>query len=420
MQKKSAARFPKKFLWGAATSAHQVEGGNHNQWSVWELDHAKQLADKSEASFGHLDNWDSIKKQATNPTNYVSEKAASHYKLYELDFDILQKLNMNAYRFSIEWSRIEPREGVWDVAAIQHYRDCLRALKARGIEPIVTLFHFSLPVWFENMDGFERRGNIGYFVRFARMIEEELGANFKFVVTINEPEVYANESYLEGRWPPCDKNVYKTWRVISNLITAHRRVADVFHKANSRYQVSIAKHIVHFEPGDDSWLSRFSTNVARYVQNDYLVNRVIKSCDFLGINYYMSSRVYGYRIHGLNVEKNDMGWDMRPSDIQHVIERMSTKYDKPIIITENGLADSDDIKRKWWLAETLAAMGRAVAGGARLEGYMHWSLLDNFEWDKGYWPRFGLVAVDRKTAKRSVRKSALGYARFVKAQRGIH
>jgi len=144
MQPNEAKRFPKRFLWGVSTSAHQVEGGTHNQWSVWELENARSLAAQAEYRLGDLANWNAIKKQAKDPANYVSAKAADHFARYEADFDIAKKLNMNAMRFSVEWSRIEPKEGIWDVGAIAHYKRYVAALKKRGIEPVVTLFHFTL------------------------------------------------------------------------------------------------------------------------------------------------------------------------------------------------------------------------------------------------------------------------------------
>ncbi|HET8884704.1 MAG TPA: family 1 glycosylhydrolase, partial [Candidatus Saccharimonadales bacterium] len=201
-QSKPRLKFPKHFLWGAATAAHQVEGDTHNQWTVWELENAHSLATQSSYHFDDLDNWSQIMAAAKNPDNYVSGTSTDHYSRYKQDFDLLEKMNMNAFRFSIEWSRIEPRQGVWDVAAIEHYKQYAADLKRRGIEPIVTLFHFTLPVWFSELGGFEKRRNVQHFTRFADKMIRELGTNVRYVVTINEPEVYANESYFGGHWPP--------------------------------------------------------------------------------------------------------------------------------------------------------------------------------------------------------------------------
>src|SRR6476469_3974200 len=160
-------KFPKNFLWGAASAAHQVEGNNHNQWSVWELENATVLAQKARYQLQHLPKWDEIKAEAIKPENYVSGRATDHYHRYQEDFAILKKLGMNAWRFSIEWSRIEPEEGAWNAEAIEHYRTYLQRLKKLDIEPIVTLWHWTVPVWFEQKGGFTKRANVAFFERFA-------------------------------------------------------------------------------------------------------------------------------------------------------------------------------------------------------------------------------------------------------------
>ena len=409
----NTAVFPKDFLWGASTSAHQVEGGTHNQWTEWELEHARALASQAEYQYGDLPSWPRIKAEAKLPDNYVSGKASGHYALYEKDFDILKKLGLSAFRFSIEWSRIEPTEGVWDVAAIQHYKQYIAALKARDVEPIMTLFHFTLPVWFAKKGGFEKRGNTTYFVRFAEKVLNELGSDIRYVITINEPEVYAYESYREGNWPPAHQNKWLAWRVLSNLIRAHNQTAKMIHQLNRRYEVSIAKNASYTYPGDDAWLTRLASVIGQYLRDDYVLRRVRKQCDFIGVNYYFSNRFYGYRVHNPDQRLSDLGWDMAPQNLQYVLERLSVKYQKPIIITENGVADGDDSQRAWWLASTMSALSAARKNGADVRGYMHWSLLDNFEWEKGKWPRFGLVAVNYVTMKRTVRPSAKKFAKYI-------
>ncbi len=400
-----SSQFPKNFLWGAATAAHQVEGGNHNQWTVWELENAKAKAVQSEY---HKD-----------PNNYVSGELADHYNRYKEDFDLLQKMHMNAYRFSVEWSRIEPQEGVWNIEAITHYRQYIEELIKRKIEPVVTLFHFTLPVWFTKKGGFEERSNIKYFTRFAEKIVSELGTSVRLIITINEPEVYATESYYNQDWPPAIHSCYKWWRVMNNLVTAHCQAVKAIHKLNRRYKVSITKCSNFFYPGDDAWLSRISASVMQYSQDDYFIKKVIKYCDFLGVNYYFSNRVYGYRIHNPNQKLSDLQWNMQPADIQYVLERLYSKYKLPIIITENGLADADDSQRKWWLNQTLIGMQKAIKNGVKLEGYLHWSLIDNFEWAHGKWPRFGLAAINYDTGERKLRLSARWFGRVIKHLRDI-
>src|SRR5664279_675233 len=350
--KKPALQFPKKFLWGAATAAHQVEGNTHNQWTVWELENAKSLATKSGYQFEDLENWPDIKDDAKNPNNYVSGEATDHYNLYLQDFDLIKKMNMNSFRFSVEWSRIEPEEGAWNAEAIGHYKQYVSDLKKRGIEPIVTLFHFTLPVWFTAKGGFEKRSNVKYFTRFTEKIIGELGLDIRFIITLNEPEVYAYESYMVGAWPPNVTSAWKSWRVLNNLAYAHRQAAKVIHGMSRRYKVSVAKHSRYFYAGDDAWLSRLSAAAMQYVGDDYFLKKVINSCDFLGVNFYGSDRVYGYRIHNPEKQMSDIGWDLSPVDIQHALERLDDKYHMSIIITENGLADNSDTRRQWWISQT--------------------------------------------------------------------
>lgn len=411
--------FPKQFLWGVSTSAHQIEGGTHNQWSVWELENAKALAAKSVYQYGDLENWNDVKAAAKSAENYVSGRAVDHYTLYKEDISLARKMNMNAWRFSIEWSRIQPEEGAWNAEAVQHYKQYLAELKRQGLEPVVTLFHFTLPVWFAEKGGFTKRSNVRYFVDFCSRILDELGGSIRYIITINEPEVYAVESFYLGHWPPQTTSPRMTWKVMRTLAYAHNKTADMIHKKNRRYKVSISKNSNYFYAGDDSALSEHSAAIMQYFQDDYLIKKVIKRCDFLGVNYYFSNRVYGYRIHNPDERVSDLGWDLHPEHMRYMLEHLWERYKKPVLITENGLADSDDVYRKWWLTQTIVAMQSAMDNGVELLGYMHWSLLDNFEWDKGFWPKFGLFAVDRETMRRTPRPSALWLARIVKKIRGI-
>ena len=411
--------FPKRFLWGASTAAHQVEGGNHNQWSVWELENAKTLAAQAPYKDGHTPVWGEVKRQATNPNNYVSGRLADHYQRFEEDFDLLTAMNMNAYRFSIEWSRVEPKQGQWDAAAVQHYREYLAALKRRHVEPVVTLFHFTLPVWFSEMGGFEKRSNIRYFVEFAERIVRELGKDFRFIITVNEPDTYVAQGYIELHFPPQTYGLRRALRVYNNLARAHNRAAKAIRAVSPRFKVSVAKNSPYFYPGDDAWLSRVSALCMQYVQDDYFIKKVIRQCDFLGVNYYFSNRVYGYRVHNPEKDVSDLGWDMAPGDIEHALVRLHDRYKKPILITENGVADQNDEYRKWWISQTLAGVRRAMDEGVPVLGYMHWSLIDNFEWGFGKWPRFGLAAVNYATGERTLRPSAVWFGKVIKKLRRI-
>lgn len=411
---KSSFSFPKKFLWGAGISAFQAEGGTHNQWTEWEQETAKVRAVAAAHRYRDLPSWPYVRDELTDAASYVSGQATNHYQQYEQDFDALVHMNMNAFRFSVEWSRVEPAQGAWNAEAIEHYKRYVAALKKRGIEPVVTLFHYTLPVWFADMGGFEKRKNVAFFTRFAEKIVAELGTSVKFIITINEPEVYVAESYIQGEWPPQQRSLFKAWRVAQNLLYAHKQTAKIIHGLNRRYKVSIAKNSVYYYAGDDALLSRKAAQVMQYVQDDYFWKRVVKHCDFLGVNYYFADRVYGYRIHNPEQVVGDNGWDLNPAALQQVLERLHDKYKLPILITENGLADAQDQERKWWLQHTLIAMQKSMEYGVELWGYLHWSLIDNIELSMGRWPRFGLLAVDYKTFKRTPRPSALWFAKILK------
>ena len=399
------------FLWGTATASFQAEGGNHNNWTIYDKDYPILRAKLAEKEIGRFESWSRFKDLATDPYNYISGSLADHFNRFKEDFDLMQSINMNAYRFSIEWSRIQPREGEWNDEAISRYREYLDELILRGIEPILTLFHFTLPIWFVEKGGFEKRANIEYFVSFTKRIARELnfGKDIKYIITINEPEVYAFETYLGNRWPNSVKKPLKMIAVLNNLCRAHNLVADAIHQISPDCKLSIAKQPVFFS-GADNLTTRMTIKVAQYVQNDWVLDKVIQKCDFLGLNYYMSMNVDRFKISkSCSIGVSDLDWGMCPSDIQFVLERMSDKYSLPIMITENGIADADDVSRKLWLTHTIDSMKQAVDNGVDLLGYVHWSLIDNFEWAYGKWPRFGLIEVNYETGERRLRDSAIWF-----------
>lgn len=410
-------RFPKRFLWGASSSAHQVEGGTHNQWSEWEDEHAQTLAAQAPYQYSELDSWKMVASSAKRPGNYISGRAVNHWEKWREDFDLLEKLELNTYRFSIEWSRVEPNEGAWDSAALQHYKQYLAELRKRNITPVVTLFHFTEPLWFSQKGGFSKRKNIRHYTQFVEKIAEELGSDLSYVITINEPTVYASQSYYEGNWPPNVRSKWQTLRVVRNLLRAHKEAARVLHERSRRIRVSMAHNVSYVYAGDDAWLSQTSARLMDWVHNHYTLKRAVKSSDFIGLNYYFSNRVYGYRVHNPDDRVSDLGWDMQPSHLRYVLEDLDDRYHMPIVVTENGLADAKDEHRSWWLQETVQALWQARNNGVDVEGYIHWSLTDTVEWDKGKWPRFGLVAVNYQTMQRQIRPSAQAFARVIKQVR---
>ena len=246
---------------------------------------------------------------------------------------------------------------------------------------------------------------------------DEIGATVRYVVTINEPCVYVTESYYNGTWPPNVRSKWQTYRVLSNLAYAHNQVAKVLHAKSRRFKVAVAKNSAYTYPGDDAWLSRATARVVQFFQDDYFLRKVVRQSDYIAVNYYFSNRIYGYRIHNPETTPNDLGWTMQPDHLELALERLWSRYKLPLLVTENGVADERDQFRKQWLTQSILAMQRALGSGVELLGYMHWSFLDNFEWDKGFWPRFGLFAVDYKTYKRTPRPSALWFARVLQQQK---
>lgn len=401
--------FPKGFMWGASTSAYQVEGGNHNQWSIWELAHASEYAKHADRKYGHLSNWNDIKDEAKNPDNYVSGRAIDHYNRFEDDFKFLKKLNLNSFRFGVEWSRLEPEEGEWDEEAINHYRTYIETLKKMDIEPVINLWHWTLPVWFAEKGGFTNSANLKYFDRFVTKISEEYGHLLRYVLTLNEPNNYVSFGYQLGTWPPGKKNVMHVGWTYWNLVRAHRRAYRIIKRRHPEMQVGIAAQLANIQSKrPHNLFDGMSTKVMRYLWNWWFLRRIRKQQDFVGFNYYFSDYYTGvFKRENPKTPLNDLGWYMEPEGLYPILLRIWSRYKKPIIVTENGVADAKDEYRRWWIEESIVAMQRAISEGVKIKGYFHWSLLDNFEWTDGFWPRFGLVAVDRKRGmKRTVRPSA--------------
>lgn len=416
---KPELKFPQRFLWGAATSAHQVEGGTHNNWSVWELENAKSLANSASYKLADMTVWSHIQAQATNPQNYISGKAVDHYNRYKIDLAIAAKLNLNAFRFSFEWSRIEPEEGIWDLDAIEHYREYIREIIGLGMEPLPTLYHWTVPLWFQKKGGFEKASNVEYFVRFAEKMVDEYYRYVRYITTINEPDTVISHGYITLDHPPQKRSYRKAFWVYRNLLKSHKRVYNYAHKKSRRLKVGFTKSYSYSYAGDTRWLSRLAARLDPIVRDDIPIRYVRRHLDFIGMNYYFSDRHVGMKIENDGTKLNDLGWVMQPENIYHVLLRLK-KWRKPIIITESGVADHSDQYRQWWIAQTLVAVHKAMAKKVNIIGYLHWSLLDNFEWAQGRWPRFGLVEIDYENdLKRTVRPSALWYAKIVKKLRGL-
>lgn len=407
-------KFPDGFFWGAATASHQIEGGQRNDWSVWEQENAKRLARESQGAFeGWNPHWKKFASEATDPKNYISGTACDSWNRFEDDFDLLQKLHLNAYRFSLEWSRIEPKEGEFDTVALKRYHLMIRSLRRRGIEPFVTLWHWTIPLWLSEKGGVLADDFPERFARFTERVALEFRTEVTFWITENEPDVYASHAYLKGVWPPQKKNIFAFLRALHRLIAAHTRAYRVIKKQIPAAQIGIAKHQVYFEIGRPTLLNRTLKFCADLAWNRYFLFRIRASQDFIGLNYYNRNVIDGGFGKNPNVVQTDFGWEYVPDSLYGALRELK-RYGKPVYITENGIADASDELRRSFIPAALSAVLRAIEEGVLVRGYFYWSLLDNFEWDKGYWLKFGLAEVNRATMARALRPSAHIYGEIAR------
>ncbi len=386
-------KFPEGFLWGAATSAHQVEGNNINSdWWEWE----------------------------SQPGRFKSGQACDQYNRYESDFEMAKELNHNAHRLSIEWSRIEPKEGEFNLAEIEHYKKVLKALKERNLTVMLTLWHFTLPQWVTDKGGWENGATPKYFERFVKRIAPEIAGYVDLWVTLNEPGVYIYETYTDRVWPHSKKSLLGQIKTFLSLTSAHKRAYNYLHSAfPAGKPVGIANNILSFE-------SYHKHSIAEQIAvslNDLFANHLFyfftrNTHDFLGINYYFHIRFKG---QGLIAERkdalqqthdvSDLGWEIYPEGIFEVLTDFAD--DIPIYITECGIASTNDDRRNRFLISYLQEVARAIKAGVNVRGFFYWSLIDNFEWHLGFEPRFGLIEIDYKTLERHIRPSALVYTDII-------
>jgi beta-glucosidase len=384
--------FPDGFLWGTATSSYQVEGGITNDWSTSGLD---------------------------------AGKACRHYEKFTDDFQTAKSLNNNIHRFSLEWARIEPEEGKWDYREVEHYRDVLFSLKANGLKPMVTLHHFTNPVWVAEKGGWENPEIVTWFTRYTRFIVNELHGEAELWLTINEPNVYAFKAFDEGAWPPFKKNRKSALKVMANLLKAHAAAYRAIHEISADLKVSFAHHIAilqpnnRFNPVDNflAWLFNkifnlsFWQSVLTGVLNFNLpgitgakepYNKELhNSLDFIAFNYYTRYLVNtrGRQITGKGAETTDIGWDIYPEGLLAALKiagYFAHRLNIPIYITENGIDDGSDRKRAKFILAHLMQVWQAIQEGIPVKGYLYWSLIDNFEWADKYGPKFGLMSIDRQ------------------------
>jgi len=411
-QHSTIATFPRDFLWGSATAAHQVEGNNRNSdWWDWEQAGRCKNAQRS-------------------------GDACDQYHRFRDDFALLKELHQNAHRLSIEWARIEPRPAEFDRAELDHYRAVLTALRDLGIEPVVTLHHFTIPRWLAQRGGWANPDVVRLFTRYVTKVVEELGDLVRYWVTINEPNFFAAAAYLQSQFPPGQSNPVTLMRVVANLVRAHGHAYHAIHLLYPEARVGVAHHWRLFDPYHPKRLDRWVAGLRHELFNRafprMLVDGVLRfpfgfgqivpeardSQDFLGINYYTREfdRFSIERPFDLfarevvtTATRDACGAEIYPEGFERTL-REAAQFGKPILVTENGVADQADELRPAFLVSHLLALHHAMQAGVPVIGYLHWTSLDNFEWNEGYNLRFGLIAVDFATLERRIKPSGHLYA----------
>lgn len=398
--KHESLRFPKGFIWGAATSSHQVEGWNdNNDWWAWEH------------------------QPGTIADGQMSGRGPNHWNLFKDDYQLIQDMHLNAYRLSIEWSRIMPLPGVFDDKAIDHYIQMLQDLKSRNVQVMLTLHHFTVPNWFAKLGGFEKQKNLHYFIEYVEKVVPLFKSYVDFWITINEPNIYSMMSYIIGVWPPGKTSTLTARKVFHHLAQIHKDCYDIIHThCGKKAKVGFANNVTSFylynKRSIKDW---FVGNVSDWIWNHWFMEKTKGHNDFLGMNYYVHKRIKNISRKNLQKimidnqgegrERTDLDWEIFAPGIFDALVDMSA-YNLPIYITENGISTLNDHQRARYIVSYLKEVFHAIKAGVDVKGYFYWSLLDNFEWDKGYKSRFGLVDVDYQSLKRTLRGSGKLYGRI--------
>jgi len=428
MARQRILHFPEGFLWGTATSSYQFEGGNtNNQWYRWEQQ-------------GHI------------LTGDRCGDACGWWRHAEQDFALAEQMENNALRLSVEWSRIEPSEGQWDSAALERYRAMLIDLRERYIKPIVTLHHFTDPLWFADRGSFMDEDNIQYFIRYVRYVVEGLRDLCDFWMTINELNVYASVGYVLGLFPPGEHDVTHAMLVLRNLVQAHVEAFYAIRSLQPRAEIGYCLHYHPLDPANElspldravagiqdtfyGWAPLQAAETGRFPfpLNFFLspIPHAPGSRDYHGVNYYTREIVrfdptrpaeaFGRRFINPGSMHNDPGrgldfGEIYPYGLYRILKSVyrKTRGNKPIYITENGFTDAIDDRRPRAILEHLAMVHRAISEGIPVKGYLHWSLVDNFEWAEGWGVRFGLIELDPQTQERTPRSSASLFGEICRA-----
>lgn len=386
--------FPDGFLWGSATSAHQVEGGNTNSdW--WEWEHTPGSA-AVESSGDGIDHW----------------------HRYDEDFALLAALGQNAHRFSLEWSRIEPAEGEFSRAALDHYARVLESLAHHGLTAFATLYHFTLPRWFAARGGWLADDALDVFGRYVEKIAQRVGDLIPYACTVNEPQIVALQGYWRGHFPPGRQNIEEAQHVNSILAQAHRTATAALRSGHGRPKIGTCLQLPCMEPLRSDCADDIATaDMIRTGMVDFHIDDLRRGGDvgdFVGLQYYtrfqIDATVPGFiAAPAAEAETTQTGWEVYPDGLGRMLRRIA-EAGLPIIVTENGIATADDSQRIRFLAAHLRRVKQAMDAGVDVRGYIYWSSFDNFEWAHGYGPTFGLIAIDRDNHyRRVVRPSAVAY-----------
>lgn len=410
---------PKTLLMGSATSSLQIEGGDRgNNWYRW-------------AASGNI-------QDGSTPI-----VACDHWNRWKEDVDLLAEMGHETYRLSIEWSRVEPAPGVIDSEVLERYAQEVQLLRDKGIDPLVTLHHFSEPIWFEDQGGWQKKSSVACFVRYVNHVVHYLSPWVNSWVTINEPNVYLTANHVVGNFPPGHRGMSRYFHGAANMIEAHVHAYQLIHEVGSLYwdkvQVGFALHMAYIEPagfpsthlGSMLMEHNFHTIFLEGMNRGILIFPLKQRpgvkpgiyADFMGINYYARYQVQpswnprtlffklGIKPSG---RFNDLGWEIHPEGLHAIAKDLYAEYGLPIWITENGTCDHADAFRGRFIIEHLESVHRIIEEGIPVERYYHWSTLDNFEWDLGLIPRFGLVEVDYVTQERRIRPSGHMYSSIIR------
>lgn len=415
---KATIQFPRGFLWGTATAAHQVEGQNkNNNWYEWE--EAGHTEDRSALA---CDWWGGRWKE---------------------DFDRAAETGQNAHRLSVEWSRIQPERERWDNSALERYREMLRGLRDRNMTAMVTLHHFTDPLWFMEIGGWESDEAPELFAEFVRRTVSALKGYTNLWVTLNEPNVYAYSGYVAGVFPPGKTDMNVAFKVMANMVRGHALAYQAIHDEQREARVGMAHQYRSMFPKTswsplDRWVAKTQSRIfndlfpratvdgkLKFLLNTVRIPEAIGTQDFMGLNYYsrdtvsfdlrMAGELFGARSYPDDADLSETDFIANEPDGFFEALRWARRFDKDIIITENGVEDSKDEMRPRYLAQHIEKLWRATNFNWRVKGYFHWSLVDNFEWERGWTQRFGLWELDVETQKRRKRKSAEFYEEICKA-----